>query len=115
MLSLYFGPSPTSIVDPDPSFKQLSDKWIVAPVTNTLIYSSDKIRPEITRWVDDVTKWDFTTIAPSHFMARAGTPEDMKSAFAPTVASASEKRPYVAGDVQLLDELAGGLKKIKII
>jgi hypothetical protein len=115
LLSLYFGPSPTSIVDPDPSFKQLSDKWIVAPVTNTLIYSSDKIRPEITRWVDDVTKWDFTTIAPSHFMARAGTPEDMKSAFAPTVASASEKRPYVAGDVQLLDELAGGLKKIKII
>ena len=66
LLSLYFGPSPASLVDPDTSFRTLAGKWIVAPVTDTLIYRSSKVQPEIARWVDDVTKWDFTTIAPSH-------------------------------------------------
>ena len=64
LLSLYFGPSPSSLVDPDASFKTLTDKWIVAPVTDTLIYRSSRVQPEIARWVDDVAKWDFTMISP---------------------------------------------------
>ena len=123
LLSLYFGPSPRSIVDPHASFEALADKWITAPVTDTLIYRSDRIRPEITRWVEDVASWDFKLIAPAHFAARPGTPDDLRAAFAPTIAGGSPagavvetgKRPYVAGDVQLLDEIAGGLVKVGII
>ena len=118
LLSLYFGPSPKTLVDPDASFQDLADKWIVAPVTDTLIYRSDRIRPEITRWIDDVAKWDFNMISPSHFMARPGTPEDVRKAFAPTIAKAgddSAKRPFADGDVKLLDDIAGALKAIKII
>ena len=71
--------------------------------------------PEIQRWVDDVTAWDFTTIAPSHFTARPGTPADMKKAFEPTLAASQSQRPYVEGDVKLLDDIAGALKVVKII
>ena len=42
---------------------------MVAPVTDSLIYRSDRVKPELARWVDDVSKWDFTTIAPAHFDA----------------------------------------------
>ena len=102
-------------------------RWIVAPVTDTLIYRSDRVKPEIARWVDDVAKWDFSMIAPSHFTARPGTPADIKSAFAPTLASSrggaaadpegapAATRPFAQGDVQLLDDIAGALKQIKII
>ena len=47
----------------------LKGKWVVAPVTDSLIYRSDRVKPELARWVDDVSKWDFTTIAPAHFDA----------------------------------------------
>ena len=36
------------------SFALLADKWRVAPVTDTLIYRSERVRPELRRWVDDV-------------------------------------------------------------
>lgn len=118
-LSLYFGPSPKTLVDPDASFSALADRWIVAPVTDTLIYRSARVQPEIARWVDDVARWDFRTIAPAHFMARPGTPDDVRSAFAPTLAATSDssaaQRPFAAGDVRLLDDIAGVLVKIKII
>ncbi len=65
---------------------------------------------------------DFKMIAPSHFDAREGTPEDMRAAFKPTLAAAtledaksSPDRPYKAGDVQLLDDIAGGLIQLKVI
>ena len=130
LLSLYFGPSPRSIVDPHASFEALADKWIVAPVTDTLIYRSDRVRPEIARWGEDIASWDFKLIAPAHFAARPGTPDDVRAAFAPTTAGGSaagavvasgkqqgspQVRPYVAGDVQLLDEIAGALVKVGII
>ena len=38
-------------------------------MTDSLIYRSDRVKPELARWVDDVSKWDFTTIAPAHFDA----------------------------------------------
>lgn len=116
LLSLYFGPSPSSLVDPDPSFQTLQSKWIVAPVTDKLIYRSDRVKPELARWVEDVGKWDFKMIAPAHFDVRPGTSADFKAAFAPTLKAASEPgRPYDRGDVQLLDDLAEALVGIKII
>lgn len=119
LLSLYFGPSPSTLINPESSFEALTDKWVVAPVTDKLIYRSERVKPELARWVDDVSKWEFTTIAPSHFMARAGTAEDVKAAFAPTLAASSSeaaaKKPYIVGDVKLLDDIAGALVQIKII
>lgn len=47
LLSLYFGPSPSTLVDPQPSFKALENKWLVAPVTDSLIYRSDRVKPEV--------------------------------------------------------------------
>lgn len=83
-------------------------------MTDTLIYRSERVRPEIARWVDDVTKWDFTLIAPGHFTARPGTPEDMKAAFANTI-SGEGSRLFPEGDVKLLDDAARALKFTKII
>ena len=106
--------SPGSLVEPKPSFDALADKWIVAPVTDTLIYRSERVRPEITRWVDDVAKWEFTTIAPGHFAARPGTPEDLRAAFANTISGEGD-RAFDKKDVKLLDDIAVGLKVTKII
>jgi len=123
LLSLFFGPSPDSLVTPAPSFAALKGRWIVAPVTDSLIYRSDRVKPELSRWVNDiVTNWDFKVIVPSHLEAHAGTPEDMRAAFKPTLAATtleearrSTDRPYKAGDVQLLDDIAGGLIQLKVI
>ena len=123
LLSLFFGPSPDSLVTPAPSFAALKGRWIVAPVTDSLIYRSDRVKPELSRWVNDiVTNWDFKVIVPSHFEAHAGTPEDMRAAFKPTLAATtldearrSTDRPYKAADVQLLDDIAGGLIQLKVI
>ena len=117
LLSLFFGPAPEAIIDPDASFARLKDKWVVAPVTDALIYRSERVRPELARWVDDVASWDFEMIAPSHFRAAPGTPADFRRAFAPTLAAgrADASRPYAAADVRLLDDLADGLTKLKVI
>mmetsp|Transcript_26647 Transcript_26647/g.49053 ORF Transcript_26647/g.49053 Transcript_26647/m.49053 type:complete len:594 (+) Transcript_26647:75-1856(+) len=121
LLSLFFGPKPSTLVDPDPSFQKLKGHWIVAPVTNTLIYASDSVKPDLRRWIDDITKWDFKYISPSHFQAGPGTPDDVKEAFAPTLASSDTRssgkadRPYDSGDVKLLDDISSGLKTLKVI
>ncbi len=54
LLSLFFGPSPDSLVAPSPSFESLKGRWIVAPVTDSLIYRSDRVKPELARWVNDI-------------------------------------------------------------
>eukprot|EP00747_Dinoflagellata_sp_TGD_P220476 gnl/TRDRNA2_/TRDRNA2_92462_c0_seq1.p1 gnl/TRDRNA2_/TRDRNA2_92462_c0~~gnl/TRDRNA2_/TRDRNA2_92462_c0_seq1.p1 ORF type:complete len:479 (+),score=75.09 gnl/TRDRNA2_/TRDRNA2_92462_c0_seq1:60-1439(+) len=83
LFSLYFGPATESIIDPDvSSFKQLAGKWIVPPVLDTLNYKPQKVRPELRRWFDDITKWDIKMISPSHFDARPGTSDDVRVAFA---------------------------------
>lgn len=119
LLSLYFGPSPSSLVDPHSSFQSLTDRWLVAPVTDTLIYRSDRVKPELARWVDDVAQWDFETIAPSHFAARPGTGADLRAAFAPTLAKtpsgSDANRPYNTGDVQLLEDISDILQRLRII
>ncbi|EOD29887.1 hypothetical protein EMIHUDRAFT_123177, partial [Emiliania huxleyi CCMP1516] len=126
VLSLFFGPSPATIVDPKPSFQALEGRWVVAPVTDSLIYASDRVQPELARWVDDLARWDFRMIAPSHFDAREGTPEDLRAAFAPTLAKSRggaatdpatpvTARPYNVDDVRLLDGIATELVKLKVI
>merc|ERR1719247_3071282 len=117
LLSLYFGPSPSTLVDPGPSFQSLTNKWIVAPVTDSLIYRSGRVKPELTRWVNDLAQWDFNTIAPAHFAAGPGTADDLKAAFAPTLRPEprAERAPYSAGDVALLDDIAEQLVKLRII
>ena len=108
-----------SLVDPDASFEALRERWVVAPVTDALIYRSDRVRPALARWVDDVARWDFTTIAPAHFDAHAGTPADLRAAFAPTLGGdggdGAAKKPYNAGDDQLLEDISGALVKLKVI
>ena len=126
VLSLFFGPSPATIVDPKPTFQALEGRWVVAPVTDSLIYASDRVQPELARWVDDLARWDFRMIAPSHFDAREGTPEDLRAAFAPTLAKSRggaatdpatpvTARPYNVDDVRLLDGIATELVKLKVI
>ena len=117
LLSLYFGPSPASLVDPDASFQGLKGKWVVAPVTDSLIYRSDRVKPELARWVEDVAKWEFNTIAPAHFAAGPGTAAELKAAFAPTLQPEprAERAPYDAKDVKLLDDIAEQLVKLKVI
>lgn len=117
LLSLYFGPAPSSLVDPSASFNSLKGKWVVAPVTDSLIYRSGKVKPELARWVDDVARWDFKMIAPSHFAVGPGTADDLRAAFRPTLAPEPRavRAPYNAKDVQLLDDIAGQLEKLRII
>jgi len=116
LLGLFFGPSPATLIDPQPAFDSLAGKWIVAPVTDSLIYRSARVGPELSRWVDDVAKWDFTMISPSHFDARPGTPQDLRAAFAPTLqASESLPKPYSAADSALLEDIAKPLIKLKVI
>lgn len=86
-------------------------------VTDSLIYRSDRVKPEVARWVDDLARWDFTTISPSHFAAGPGTPEDLRAAFATTLQQEPRvnRAPYDKNDIRLLDDIAGELLKVKII
>jgi len=91
--------------------------WLVAPVTDALIYRSDRVKPELARWVDDVASWDFRTIAPAHFAAGPGTADELRAAFTPTLKPEprEDREPYDRGDVQLLDDIAEQLVRLRII
>lgn len=124
LLSLLFGPDPSTIVKPDSTFARVADKWTVAPVTDALIYRSDRIKPELKRWIDDITKWDIEFISPTHFAAGPGSAADIQNAFKPTLEmnadgsfpQASEIfRPYEGKDTKLLDDLFSALVKVKIV
>ena len=114
LLSLFFGPAPQSIVEPHASFARLPGAWRVAPVTETLVYKSDRVRPELQRWVDDVAKWDFTFVAPAHFEAGRGSPSDWKRAFGP-VLNGERDPAYSAGDLKLLETLSAAIQKAGVI
>ena len=114
LLSLFFGPAPQSIVEPHASFSKLPGAWRVAPVTETLVYKSDRVRPELRRWVDDVSKWDFTYVSPAHFAAGKGSPAEWKRAFGP-VLSGERDPAYSAGDLRLLETLSAAIQKAGVI
>ena len=118
LLSLFFGPSPESLVHPDPAFQRLSERWIVAPVTDSLVYRSSRVKPELRRWVDDVAKWDIKYISPSHFAAKQGTSQDWKRAFQATLADGAgqpEKKPFCEQDARLLEGISTQLVKLNVI
>ena len=114
LLSLFFGPSPESLVDPEPAFRRLEGRWIVAPVTDSLVYRSRKVQPELKRWVADVGKWDVKYISPSHFRAAPGTSKDWTSAFSATLGASTEK-PYCERDAFLLEGISAALTRAGVI
>jgi hypothetical protein len=113
LFSLYFGPEASTIVRPEATFEKLAGKWNVAPVTDSLIYRSAKVKPELKRWVEDICKWDFQLISPSHFDAKPGTPEDVRKAFAQTLMD--PKYQVRTADLKLLDDIADALEKTNVI
>lgn len=63
---LYFVPG--NLLNPESSFKALSERLVVSPVLQTLVYSKN---PEGARqWVDRVVSgWTFKRVIPAHFDA----------------------------------------------
>ncbi|KAL3157286.1 hypothetical protein ABBQ38_001518 [Trebouxia sp. C0009 RCD-2024] len=76
---LYFVPG--NLLNPELSFRALSERLVVSPVLQTLVYSKN---PEGARqWVDKVTSdWSFKRVIPAHFDAPvAAGPKDFRQAF----------------------------------
>ena len=123
LLALTFGPSPESLVDPEPSFQRIADKWLVAPVCSNLVYASDEVRPALRDWVNQVAQLDFVRIAPSHFAVAKCSPAEFKRAFDPVFPDTRSSFPFFQqpqpslddGDVLLLKQIASVLKRFKII
>ena len=63
---LYFVPG--NLLNPESSFRALSERLVVSPVLQTLVYSKN---PESARqWVDKVVDgWAFKRVIPAHFAA----------------------------------------------
>lgn len=63
---LYFVPG--NLLNPESSFKALSERLVVSPVLQTLVYSKN---PEGARqWVNKVVSgWSFKRVIPAHFDA----------------------------------------------
>ena len=73
---LYFVPG--NLLNPESSFRALSERLVVSPVLQTLVYSKN---PEGARqWVDRVTsEWSFKRVIPAHFDAPvAAGPKDFR-------------------------------------
>ncbi|KAJ8605229.1 hypothetical protein CTAYLR_000482 [Chrysophaeum taylorii] len=124
LLALTFGPSPESLIDPRPAFDKISDRWLVAPVCQNLVYASDLVRPAVRRWVEDVAKLDFVRLAPAHFAVARCSPAEFRRAFDPIFDEEDQRRPFwwqrqqpafPQPDAQLITQLAAGLKRFNII
>lgn len=77
---LYFVPG--NLLNPESSFRALSERLVVSPVLQTLVYSKN---PEGARqWVDKVTsEWSFKRVIPAHFDAPvAAGPKDFRYGWA---------------------------------
>ncbi|KAL6745998.1 hypothetical protein V8C86DRAFT_2957901 [Haematococcus lacustris] len=79
LLVLYF--SPSDLLDPEESFRAISNRLFVGPVVELLVYN--KVLPYVRAWVDDiVSSWNFRQIIPCHFAAPVkADPLDFKRAF----------------------------------
>ncbi|KAL0019064.1 hypothetical protein WJX79_006492 [Trebouxia sp. C0005] len=76
---LYFVPG--NLLNPESSFQALSERLVVSPVLQTLVYSKN---PSGAReWVDKVaSRWSFKRVIPAHFEAPvAAGPKDFRQAF----------------------------------
>lgn len=76
--ALYFGPN--DLLSPEESWKEITNRLVVAPVVGTLVY--ENVPEPVNAWARRVAKWDFNRIVPCHFDApiRAG-PREFLSAF----------------------------------
>ena len=83
-------------------------------MTDSLVYRSRKVQPELKRWVADVGKWDVKYISPSHFRAAPGTSKDWTSAFSATLGASTEK-PYCERDAFLLEGISAALTRAGVI
>ena len=75
---LYFVPG--NLLNPESSFQALSERLVVSPVLQTLVYSKN---PGGAReWVDKVVNgWSFKRVIPAHFEAPvAAGPKDFRYA-----------------------------------
>ncbi|KAK9834707.1 hypothetical protein WJX74_008268 [Apatococcus lobatus] len=72
---------PHDLVNPNESFREISNKLLVSPVLRVLVYP--KAVEEGRRWVNSIVdEWDFRQIIPAHFAAPIpATPEDLRLAF----------------------------------
>ena len=77
--ALYFGPS--NLLDPEESWRRVSNRLIVAPVVSTLVY--ENVPGDVREWAKRVGRWRFERVVPCHFDApiKAG-PREWNAAFA---------------------------------
>ena len=73
---LYFVPG--NLLNPDASFQALTERLVVSPVLQTLVYSKNPAGAR--EWVEKVTKgWNFKRVIPAHFAAPvAAGPKDFR-------------------------------------
>ncbi|KAI8465795.1 MAG: hypothetical protein J3K34DRAFT_525046 [Monoraphidium minutum] len=78
LLVLYFNPS--DLLTPQASFDAISNRLLVGPVVQTLVYS--KVPRSVCDWVDRICEWRFDKVIPCHMVApvKAG-PAEFKAAF----------------------------------
>ena len=76
--ALYFGPN--NLLDPEESWKDVTNRLFVAPVVATLVY--ENVPDYVNDWAQRVAKWNFNRIVPCHFDApiKAG-PKEFREAF----------------------------------
>ncbi|XP_057849355.1 uncharacterized protein LOC131060213 isoform X1 [Cryptomeria japonica] len=74
--------APSNLLEPQRTFKQISQKLIVSPIVKTLVFS--KVPEKVKDWVDRiVADWPFKKIIPAHFAAPiSASRSDFKTAFA---------------------------------
>jgi hypothetical protein len=85
---LYFVPG--NLLNPESSFQALSERLVVSPVLQTLVYSKN---PSGAReWVDKVASgWSFKRVIPAHFEAPvAAGPKDFRYALTGSLWSATD-------------------------
>lgn len=116
--ALYFGPN--DLLSPEESWKDISNRLIVAPVVGTLVY--ENVPQPVNEWARRVAKWDFNRIVPCHFDApiRANS-RDFLSAFSFLPSSRPEKATgrggqyYPSEDMILLRGVADFLLNTGVI
>eukprot|EP00850_Spirogloea_muscicola_P018417 SM000168S02616 [mRNA] locus=s168:247801:249992:+ [translate_table: standard] len=76
---LFFGPA--NLLEPEESFRKVSNRLIVSPVVKTLVFS--KVPEQAKAWVDSIAQdWNFKRIIPAHFAAPINArPGDFRAAF----------------------------------
>lgn len=115
--ALYFGPN--DLLSPEQSWRDITNRLIVAPVVGTLVY--ENVPEPVNAWAKKIARWDFNRIVPCHFDApiRAG-PREFLSAFSFLPSSRPDNNPkggeyYPNEDMILLRGVADFLLNTGVI